>query len=126
MAAPITNAGHKSDKLITDALRVALTREAKDADGKPTKRLYLMADKVAQLAADGVPWAVKEVFDRLEGRAQQTVAIEAGQSLLSILEELEQRRELQEIDGEVINNDFNKNNDLAESALQIEHGANVS
>ena len=60
-------------KLITDALQVALNREAEDADGKPTKRLALIAEKVAELAVKGVPWAVKEAWDRLEGKAPQAI-----------------------------------------------------
>ena len=39
--------GSKPDKLMRDALMVALNREAKDADGKPTKRLYVIAEKLA-------------------------------------------------------------------------------
>ncbi len=65
--------GSKPDKLITDALRVALNREAEDADGKPTKRLTLIAEKVAALAIAGEPWAVKEAWDRLEGKAPQAI-----------------------------------------------------
>jgi len=60
-------------KLITDALRVALNREAEDADGKLTKRLALIAEKVAELAVKGEPWAVKEAWDRLEGKAPQAI-----------------------------------------------------
>ena len=60
-------------RLITDALRAAMLREAKGADGKPTKRLNLMAEKVAELAAQGEPWAVKEAWDRLEGKAPQAI-----------------------------------------------------
>ena len=65
--------GSKPDKLITDALRVALNREAEDADGKRTKRLALIAEKVAELAVEGEPWAVREVWDRLEGKAPQAI-----------------------------------------------------
>ncbi len=46
-------------KLITDALQLALNREAEDADGKPTKRLALIAEKVASMAIAGEPWAWK-------------------------------------------------------------------
>ncbi len=60
-------------RIITDALRAAMLREAKGADGKPTKRLNLMAEKVAELAVKGEPWAVKEAWDRLEGKAPQAI-----------------------------------------------------
>ena len=72
MAAPKDNKGSKSDKLITDALRVAMQREAK-LDGKPSKRLYVMADKVAIAAMNCEQWAVKEVWDRLEGKPHQAI-----------------------------------------------------
>ncbi len=105
MAAPITNNGYKSDKLVTDALRVAIMREAKDADGKPTKRLLLMADKVARQAAEGERWAVEFVTDRLEGKALQAVSVDVGVSLLSVLDELERRADMRVIEGEVVDND---------------------
>jgi hypothetical protein len=38
--------GSKPDKLMRDALMVALKREAEDADGKKTRKLYIIADRV--------------------------------------------------------------------------------
>ena len=40
------SAGKKPDKLIRDALMVAINREAKNAAGVMTKKLFLFADKV--------------------------------------------------------------------------------
>ena len=59
---------------ITDALRIAMQLEVKH-EGKMTKRLMVMANKVAKLAMDGEQWAVKEVWDRLEGKAPQAIDI---------------------------------------------------
>ena len=72
MAAPNKPNPGKSDKLITDALRVAMKREV-DHNGKKTKRLYVMADKVAIAAMNCEQWAVKEVWDRLEGKPHQAI-----------------------------------------------------
>jgi len=45
--------GSKPDKLITDAIRLALNHEAKGSDGKPTKKLFILAEKLVDKAADG-------------------------------------------------------------------------
>ena len=65
--------GSKPDKLITDAIRVALNREAKDAAGKPTKKLALIADQLVNKAVEGDMPAIKEVIDRMEGKAPQAI-----------------------------------------------------
>lgn len=64
---------NKSRKLMTDALMLALNREVASADGVPTKRLNIIADKLAEKAAEGDVVAIKEVFDRTEGKAVQAV-----------------------------------------------------
>ena len=63
----------------------------------------IMRDEDASPAAQGA--AANALLDRGWGRPDQSVSLEAGESLLSILDELEQRRELREIAGEVIDND---------------------
>lgn len=63
--------GRKSDKVMRDALVVALHREAADANGKPTKRLYLVAAALVAKAETGDVPAIKEIFDRVEGKAPQ-------------------------------------------------------
>jgi ribosomal protein L17 len=60
--------GSKPDKLMRDALRVALHREAIDADGKPTKRLNIIADRLVEAAMDGDMSAIREIFDRIDGK----------------------------------------------------------
>lgn len=64
---------NKRRKVMTDALMIALHREA---DNGKTKRLQMIADKLAEKAAEGDIQAIKEVFDRTEGKAVQ--AIEAS------------------------------------------------
>ncbi len=80
--------GSKPDKLMRDALMVALNREAKDANGQPTKRLYIIAEKLASKAESGDPdalSAIREVFDRVDGKPAQSIGL--GQA--SDLEPLE-------------------------------------
>lgn len=70
--------GNKPDKLMRDAIIVALHRKANDANGRPTKRLYLVADKLVQQAIAGDMAAIKEVNDRVDGKAVQPIAGSVG------------------------------------------------
>jgi hypothetical protein len=51
-----------------DALLLELNAEAKRAGGKPTKRLRLVARKLIECAEKGDVAAIKEIFDRVDGR----------------------------------------------------------
>jgi len=76
LAARITpSRGGKPDKLARDAIMVALNREVAGADGQPTKRLYVIADKLVERAAEGDLAAIKEVIDRVDGKAHQGVSV---------------------------------------------------
>lgn len=74
MATANTVKGPKSDKVLRDALLLAVHREEL-LDGKPTKRITLIAEKLACLAVAGEAWAVREVWDRIEGKAMQAVEV---------------------------------------------------
>jgi hypothetical protein len=63
--------GGKPDKLMRHALMLELHREAKQADGKVTKRLRLVARKLVERAEQGDVPAIKEIFDRVDGRVPQ-------------------------------------------------------
>lgn len=65
--------GHKPDKLMRDALLVVLHRAAVDADGKPTKRLNNVAAAIVTRAEEGDVAAIKEIFDRVDGRTPQAI-----------------------------------------------------
>ena len=71
MAAPKTKGGHKTDKLWRDALMLAVKREDED------KRVYLavIAEKCVLAAAGGDMAAIKEIGDRLDGKAVQATTI---------------------------------------------------
>jgi len=69
---------NKRKHLMTDALMVALNREAEgivDDDGKPTRKLTQIAQRLVENAADGDMQAIKEVFDRTEGKAAQAIQL---------------------------------------------------
>lgn len=67
------SAGGKPDKLMRDAIMVALQREAEGADGKPTKKLAIIAAKLVDKAAEGDIAAIKEVADRVDGKPPQAI-----------------------------------------------------
>jgi hypothetical protein len=74
---PTTTQMHKAapaDHVMRDALIAALNREAKK--GKRTTRLQAVAEKLVELALKGDFYAVKEIFDRVDG----TVARPAGEA----------------------------------------------
>jgi hypothetical protein len=57
-----------------DALMLALNREATNAEGVPTKKLNLVAEKLVDLAVEGDIQAIKEIGDRVDGKASQVLA----------------------------------------------------
>jgi hypothetical protein len=59
---------------MTDAIRLAAKRVV---EGDKTGLIYLakIADKLVREAAEGTPWAVKEVIDRLDGKAAQSLEV---------------------------------------------------
>lgn len=66
--------GGKPDKLMRDALILELNQEAADADGKMTKKLRLVARKLVDKAyLDGDVAAIKEINDRVDGKAPQAI-----------------------------------------------------
>ena len=70
--------GPKSDKIWADAVRRAVFRRLENEEGKPQK-IERLADKLVDFAMDGEGWAMKEIGERLDGKAQQ--AIEASGTL---------------------------------------------
>jgi hypothetical protein len=79
------SAGKKPDKYITDALRLELHVEAKDCDGRPTKKLRLLARKLIDRAIEGDVPAAREVIDRVEGKVPQSVTGDDGALIVRIM-----------------------------------------
>jgi hypothetical protein len=74
MAERITpSKGSKPEKLMRDAIIMELHREATGADGVMTKRLRLVASALVNKAAEGDVQAIKEINDRVDGKAPQSV-----------------------------------------------------
>ena len=66
--APVGNQNVKKGKLFYNQLRVALVQE----DGR---KLRNIAQKLVDAAEQGEPWAVKEIMDRVDGKAVQSTEI---------------------------------------------------
>lgn len=77
-------AGPKPDKKMRDALMVALERETEDENGKSC-RYYtrIAANLVSKAAVQADIAAIKEIFDRVDGKAIATV--ETGDQLTEAL-----------------------------------------
>ena len=114
--------GVKSDKLWRDQIRLAVNELRDDPEnGNKTKALRMLAKKLVSKALDGDMVAMKEIGDRLDGRPNQAVTVEPGESLLSILDELERRHELRTIEGEVVDNGIQPDSDSDANGMLIEH-----
>lgn len=68
MAAPLGNQNAAKGKAFYGALSRAIAQD----DGK---RLRAAAEKLLDLASEGEGWALKELADRLDGKAAQSVAV---------------------------------------------------
>ena len=77
MAAPIGNTNAVKGKMFYDRLRKCLVQEP--------QRLEKIVDQLVTQAELGEAWAVKEVIDRLDGKAVQTTEMQNsdGTPLLS-------------------------------------------
>ena len=78
--------GGKPDKRMRDALMIALNREAVDNEGRPTKKLSLIADKLVDLAIDGDVQAIREINDRIDGRSIQGISVNDGAGMKIVIE----------------------------------------
>jgi hypothetical protein len=75
VGAPIGNKNAIGQQDTERPFREALNRAIKQDDGK---RIRSAAEKLLDLAADGEQWAVKELADRVDGKASQQVNLDAN------------------------------------------------
>jgi hypothetical protein len=75
MAAPIGNSNAAKGKMFYDKLRKCLVQEP--------HRLDRIVDQLVTQAELGESWAVKEIIDRLDGKAVQTLENGDGSPLLA-------------------------------------------
>jgi len=66
--APIGNKNASKSRMFSDRLRMVLTQEP--------HRLRTIAEQLVTKAEEGEPWAIRELMDRLEGKAIQATSIE--------------------------------------------------
>lgn len=78
--------GGKPDKLIRNALMVALKRDHMGDDGKKVSKLTAIAAKLVEKAIDGDTSAIKEIADRVDGKSVQPV--DPGPEFSKILREV--------------------------------------
>lgn len=70
-AAMVGNANAAKDKPWRDALNRAMIRY----DGGKANALNRIAEQTVALAVSGEQWAVKEIADRMDGKAAQSVTV---------------------------------------------------
>ena len=61
--------GAVADKFWSEAVRLAVYREDKDDEGRKAKRINLIADKLCRMAMEGDIAAIREIGERLDGKA---------------------------------------------------------
>ncbi|MFO0476587.1 MAG: hypothetical protein ACK52K_15715 [Alphaproteobacteria bacterium] len=83
------SSGNKRDKLIRDALLIAVNR-VQEGDPQGRKKLAIAAAAVVEKAVEGDLAAFREIADRIDGKAPQSVDVttihERAASELSDLE----------------------------------------
>lgn len=62
------NQNAAKSRMFYDKLRLVLTQEP--------HRLRKIAEELVKKAEEGEPWAIKELIDRVDGKAHQAVALE--------------------------------------------------
>ena len=95
--------GSRGRKIMADALGLALNRKADEAaaklcegidvDPNDIRYIHVIAGQLAKKAAEGDLVAIKEVFDRIDGKAIQENhnIVEAGDALAELLREVDGR-----------------------------------
>lgn len=64
--------GKRQEKLLSDELRRVLS-DIDKTDGSDRKRLHRVVEKLVEKAEEGEIQAIREVFDRLEGKPAQAI-----------------------------------------------------
>lgn len=69
--APLGNTNAKNKSIFQQAVKRALARKGGNVEGGLNK----VADKLIESALNGEQWAIKEIADRLDGKAAQAVSV---------------------------------------------------
>src|SRR5262245_53967647 len=68
------------EKQFADQLRIVLAEPVDKNDPKSVRKMRRIAEKLAECALNGEPWAICQVADRIDGKA--TAEIKAKSNLL--------------------------------------------
>ena len=121
--APLGNHNAAKGKLITEQIMIALKEEC-ELNGEKTTKGRKLASTLVDLAIDGNMSAAKEVLNRSDGAVMHSISIDPGQSLLSILDELERRADMRTIEGEIIDANPQRDGDNSADTALIERSDN--
>ena len=64
------------EKQFADQLRIVLAEPVDKNDPKSVRKLRRIAEKLAECALNGEPWAISQVADRIDGKATAEVQTE--------------------------------------------------
>jgi len=80
--------GRPKEKAFADAVRLAVNREGPDG----RRKLQAIAEKLADAAVAGEPWAIAQIGDRLDGKPAQSLEHSGDMTLRheDALEQLDQ------------------------------------
>jgi hypothetical protein len=83
-------AGRSPEKLWRDALRAEVNETIANSDGVPIKKLRAIAAVCVSRALGGDIAAIREIADRLDGKAQQPVSVggEAEEPLTVVIKQM--------------------------------------
>jgi Family of unknown function (DUF5681) len=64
------------EKQFADQLRIVLAEPVDKNDPKSVRKLRRIAEKLAECALNGEPWAISQVADRIDGKATAEILTE--------------------------------------------------
>ena len=77
--APIGNINGAKGKLVTDAIRKSIVQDK-------GKQLHAGVKKLMASFADGEPWAIEQVMNRLEGKPAQGVTLDGDLTIRALVQ----------------------------------------
>jgi len=72
--------GPKKQETMTHVLRMAVETDVMLPDGRKVKAKEALAYKIIELAASGEGWAMKYIYDRLDGSPKQVIEAKVEKS----------------------------------------------
>ncbi len=66
------------EKQFADQLRIVLAEPVDKNDPKSVRKMRRIAEKLAECALNGEPWAISQVADRIDGKATAEIKTDAA------------------------------------------------